>query len=245
MGRKTESCRGPRTTGGSSLLFFCYPSAHGFGESHGCRRHNGMLVSPRTLQPLLNSHRSVPTMKPRILASTRHLSLFVLALFFGANALQAGTQISSKEVKPVVEPEESRFKIYGWIEAGITVNPDDPKDHQNFGRLFTDRANEPLLNQATIIFERTLLPVPGEYDWGFRLQGLFGSDARFIHYLGEFDNTMHEIVQPDIVEAFFQLHTPWLTEGGIDFKVGQFVTLQGAEVINATGNFFYSHTYSF
>ena len=184
-------------------------------------------------------------MKQRILASTRHLSLFLLALFFGASALQAGTQVSSKEVKPVVEPEESRYKIYGWIEAGITLNPDDPKDHQNFGHLFTDRANEPLLNQATIIFERTLLPVPGEYDWGFRLQGLFGSDARFIHYLGELDNTMHEIVQPDVVEAYLQLHTPWLTEGGIDFKVGQFVTLQGAEVINATGNFFYSHTYSF
>ena len=183
-------------------------------------------------------------MKQKIIPAPRGITRFVIAFLLAASTLQAGTPLA-KEIKPVVEPEEPRFKIYGWIEGGITVNPDDPKDHQNFGHLFTDRSNEPLLNQAVIVLERALLPKPGEYDWGFKLQGLFGSDARFIHYLGELDNTMHEIVQPDIVEAYLQLHTPWLTEGGIDFKAGQFVTMQGAEVINATGNFFYSHTYSF
>ena len=157
----------------------------------------------------------------------------------------AGTPIVSDGKAAKETAPEPRFKIYGWIEGGITFNGDRPKDNQNFGHLFTDRANEPLLNQAVIVLERTLKPEPGQYDWGFRLQGLFGSDARFTHYLGEFDNTMHEIVQPDIVEAYAQLHTPWLTEGGIDFKLGQFVTLEGVEVINATGNFFYSHSYIF
>ena len=168
----------------------------------------------------------------------------LLGLAFAATApAHAGT--AAKDTKAAVKPEEPRFKIYGWVEAGITVNGDRPNDNQNFGHLFTDRANEPLLNQAVIVLERTLKPEPGQYDWGFRVQGLFGSDARFIHYFGELDNTMHEIVQPDIVEAYAQLHTPWLTEGGIDFKLGQFVTLEGVEVINATGNFFYSHTYIF
>ena len=177
---------------------------------------------------------------------TAHLTAaMLLGLALANPPARAGAPAKeAKEIKATA-PEESRFKIYGWLEAGITTNGDRPDDNQNFGHLFTDRANEPLLNQAVIVLERTLKPEAGQYDWGFRLQGLFGSDARFIHYFGELDNTMHEIVQPDIVEAYVQLHTPWLTEGGIDFKVGQFVTLEGVEVINATGNFFYSHSYIF
>ena len=44
----------------------------------------------------------------------------------------------SKEAKKVVEqpkPPEPRFKLYGWIEAGITGNPDSPVDNHNFGHL--------------------------------------------------------------------------------------------------------------
>ena len=64
-----------------------------------------------------------------------------------------------KEVKNVVatpKPPEPRFKLYGWIEGGITGNPDSPIDNHNFGHLFTDRANEPLLNQVSIVGERAL-----------------------------------------------------------------------------------------
>src|SRR5690349_3233748 len=97
---------------------------------------------------------------------------------------------TGKDGKETKKPEP-RFKIYGWIDSGITFNPSDPRDHQNFGHLFTDRANEPLLNQAVITAERTLKPEEGHWDWGFKLQLMLGSDARFIHYLGIFDNTMN------------------------------------------------------
>jgi hypothetical protein len=56
----------------------------------------------------------------------------------------------TKEVEQLVEqpkPAKLPFNIYGWIEAGITGNPGNPRDNHNFGQLFTDRANEPLLNQ--------------------------------------------------------------------------------------------------
>ena len=84
---------------------------------------------------------------------------------------------------------EPRFKIYGWIDSGITFNPGSPDDNQNFGRLFDDRSNEPLLNQAVITFERALAPEPGKFDWGFKFQFTYGSDARFIHSLGLFSGT--------------------------------------------------------
>ncbi len=149
--------------------------------------------------------------------------------------------------EPTVSPTpESRFKISGWIDSGITFNPDSPQDNQNFGRIFDDRANEPLLNQVVINFERALAPKLGEFDWGFKLQFMYGSDARFIHSLGLFDDTAAtSILQPDLVEAYLNLHFPVITEGGLDLKLGKFVTLEGAETIDPHTNFFYSHTYIF
>ncbi|MFN2622263.1 MAG: outer membrane beta-barrel protein [Chthoniobacterales bacterium] len=147
-----------------------------------------------------------------------------------------------------VEQEEakSRLAISGWIQSGITINPDSPKDNQNFGRFFDDRANEPLLNQLVLNFERVLVPKPGEFDWGFKVQMMYGSDTRFIHSLGLLDDTAtNSILQPDLVEAYLNLHFPILSEGGIDLKLGKFVTLEGAETIDPRTNFFYSHTYIF
>jgi len=89
------------------------------------------------------------------------------------------------------------------------------------------------------------MPQPGEFDWGFKLQFMYGSDARFIHSLGLFDRATNETVQPDLVEAYLNQHLPVITEGGLDLKLGKFVTLEGAETIDPRTNFFYSHTYIF
>jgi hypothetical protein len=53
------------------------------------------------------------------------------------------------------------------------------------------------------------------------------------------------LYQPDIPEAYLSLHLPILTEGGVDLKLGKFVTLEGAETIDPRTNVFYSHTYIF
>ena len=151
-----------------------------------------------------------------------------------------------EEPSPAALPSpEPRFKIYGWLESGVTFNPDEPKDRQNFGRLFDDRSNEPLLNQAVITFERTLSSSLSGFDWGFKLQGMIGSDARSIHSLGLLENSVRERIEPDLVEAYFAMHLPILSARGIDLKLGKFVTLEGAETIDPRSNFFYSHTYLF
>jgi hypothetical protein len=74
---------------------------------------------------------------------------------------------------------------------------------------------------------------------------MYGSDARTIHSLGLLDRAGHEILQPDVVEAYLNLHLPMMTDGGLDLKLGKFVTLEGAETIDPRTNFFYSHTYIF
>ena len=137
------------------------------------------------------------------------------------------------------------LKLSGHLEAGITVNPDDPSNGLNFGQLFTDRANSPLLNQLMLTAERPIDPKATGYDFGFKLQGMYGSDARYTHFLGELDRAFKDRNQLDIVEANVQAHLPLLTAGGIDAKLGQYATPLGSEVIDATGNFFYSHSYIF
>ena len=82
----------------------------------------------------------------------------------------------------------------------------------------------------------------------FKLQGFIGEDARYTHYLGELDYAIHSRTQLAPLEAHLLAHLPWVTpisQGGVDLKVGQFVTPLGAEVITAPDNPFYSHSYIF
>lgn len=137
------------------------------------------------------------------------------------------------------------LKIHGSAEAGFTINPDGPGNGLNYGQLFTDKANEPLLNQILLTVERPLDPKAEGDDYGFKLQGMLGTDARYTHFLGELDRTIHDRTQVDIVEANFLTHFAVLTDGGIDTKFGQYSTPLGAEVIDATANTFYSHSYIF
>jgi Putative beta-barrel porin-2, OmpL-like. bbp2 len=165
--------------------------------------------------------------------------MFCLLLF--ALPLSAGEIATPDAVAP-----SARFKLSGWVETGITANLDGAANGENFGHLFTDRANELLLNQFIISAERSLASSGDGFDWGFKAQFLYGSDARYIHSVGLFDNTQHDIVQPDIVEAWMIFHLPIPhSAGGLDIKAGKFVTLEGGETIDPRTNVFYSHSYIF
>jgi len=137
------------------------------------------------------------------------------------------------------------IKFTGQVDAGIVGNPQNPNDGVNFGQLFTDKANRPILNQLLLTLERDTDPKATSYDYGFKLQGLYGSDARIVHSLGLFDHAIHDRNQIDIVEADTSVHTPWLFEGGIDFKGGIYPTPLGFELIDPKTNPFYSHSYIF
>jgi hypothetical protein len=154
----------------------------------------------------------------------------------------AALPLSAQTLTPA--EEKARF-ISGWIETSFTANFDSPKDNQNFGRLFDDRSNELVVNQAVVNFERAMKKGP-EFDWGFKLQLLFGTDARYLHSLGlRFHQAENGQYQGDVPEVFLNLHLPVLTENGLDVKIGKFVTLVGFETVDPSGNTFYSHTYIF
>lgn len=136
-------------------------------------------------------------------------------------------------------------KISAHVEGGITVNGDNPDTGVNFGHLMTDRKQQLLLNQAMLTAEKPLSTEAKGFDWGFKLQGFYGSDARYTHFFNEFDRDIEDRNQVDIVEANLTAHLPILTDGGVDVKIGQYATPLGAEVIAAPANYLYSHSYIF
>ena len=163
--------------------------------------------------------------------------------------LPANTAATAAE-KPWTPPATvsewaSSIKFSGELEAGIVGNPQDPNNGINFGNLFTDKANRPILNQLSLTLERDLDPKATDYDVGFKFQPLYGSDARIVHSLGLFDHAIHDRNQLDVLEANVSVHTPWAFEGGIDFKGGIYPTPLGFELIDPKTNPFYTHSYIF
>ncbi len=132
------------------------------------------------------------------------------------------------------------------LQSGIIANPYRPSTGLNWGQLFTDHANQVQLNQLLLTANKPLDPKNSDYQWGFKVQFMYGSDARYTQFLGELNRVDPESrYQLDVVEANVLAHLPWITDGGIDLKVGQYPTPLGYETIDPSTNPFYSHSYIF
>ena len=137
----------------------------------------------------------------------------------------------------------STIKLGFQAEAGIVGNTQSPNSGRNFGALFDDSANRPVLNQLLATVSRDIDTKSSVVDVGFKLQVLYGSDARIIHTLGVFDQLIHDRNQLDVVEASVSVHLPYLFAGGLDVKAGIYPTPLGVEVIDPKANAFYTHSY--
>jgi hypothetical protein len=138
------------------------------------------------------------------------------------------------------------LKLNLQVDAGANYNAGHPNDKKNFGRLLDDKADTVLLNQVLLTVQRPLDATATGYDVGFKLQGLYGSDARYVRPPHEFSGTLaNDLNQIDLSEANVLVHTPWLTAGGVDWKVGRFTAPEGAETLDPSNNYFYSHSYIF
>lgn len=151
------------------------------------------------------------------------------------------------EGKPAEAPTTwlGSIKFSAQVEGGIIVNPDRPNNGLNFGQLFTDRANQVVVNQVLLGVQRPIDPKATDYDFGFQVQALYGTDARYVQFLGEMNYTFASRYQIAWIAANLQAHLPWLTPGGIDVKAGQYPTPLGFETIDPSTNPFYSHSYIF
>lgn len=131
--------------------------------------------------------------------------------------------------------EDSKLKIYGWIQNSYTGNANGvPRNGQNFGVTPNFKANQWMGNQYYLIFEKPL-EQNDEVNFGFRVDNLFGNDWSFNHSRGFGDtlNVNGRFAGYDTAQFYAEVHLPILTEGGLDIKGGRFYTLCGYEQVPA------------
>lgn len=137
----------------------------------------------------------------------------------------------------------STIKLTGHLDAGITVNTTTPDNGLNFGNPFNDRANQVMLNGLALTLERDVDTSAKTPDFGFKVQAVYGTDSRYTQLIGEFNRMTKTRETFDFTEAHVDAHLPYFTAAGMEVHAGILPTLEGIEVMDPTGNFFYSHSY--
>jgi hypothetical protein len=151
-----------------------------------------------------------------------------------------------------------RLQFYGWVEGGFYFNSEG-NTNQHFSTISRDGHREdyqipntgnsallgnvqsanPMLNQLWIGLKRDIDTRRG-FDWGFKTDFLFGSDAWLSQSYGDasFDYRGHARDYYVSVPQIYGLlgYRNW------SFKIGKFETLLGVEQLEASKTTFYSHS---
>jgi len=117
-----------------------------------------------------------------------------------------------------------------YLQGGYTYNFENPDSQENGLRVFDHKANNFTLDLAQVVFTKDA-PVGGV---GYKLKLSAGETAKLIHAsgLGKSDDSF------DLTEAYINYVAP--LGKGLKFQLGKFVTMHGAEVIEAKDDMNYS-----
>jgi len=141
--------------------------------------------------------------------------------------------------------DQEEFKLFegvevgGWIQVGYTSQPTAFNSPAQSKRV--------MLNQGWIYLDKAATSECGEWGWGYHADFIYGADATntqsFGNNPGQFD--IDPGFQHGSREAWAipQLYAE-VTNGDWTVKAGHFYTLHGYEVVQATGNFFFTHAYT-
>jgi hypothetical protein len=141
-------------------------------------------------------------------------------------------------------------QMSGFVDTSYTYNFNEPNSRVSGFRVFDTRAEDFMINNAELVVEK---PVSAESPLGFRADIDWGTDMEVVGGvttgLGANAHThgqSGEVAVSDEVELQ-QAYAEYLVPvgNGIDVKVGKFVTLHGAEVIEAKDNWNFSRSYLF
>lgn len=166
-----------------------------------------------------------------------------------------------------INPNESSYMkdlgltIGGWAEVSASANFNGSDDRFNGPVTFHDRTGEVQMNQAYLWLQKAVTVGGDKFDWGFRADVMYGTDAIFTqaygnptfnpntgavtHNRGNWDlrlaNTgrFYGVALP---QAYAEFNLPF--GNGIDVKVGHFYTPMGYEVVTAPDNMFITHAYT-
>jgi hypothetical protein len=145
--------------------------------------------------------------------------------------------------------DENRMAVSGWTEVSFTASSDSVS---NLPMGFNYRANEFLLQQNWVRFERTVVTSgTSEPTFGFRSDWILpGSDYRFTLARGVFNglltanNGEPNLYGIDPIQFYAEAYFPTIGRG-MDVKVGRVFCQYGVEANDAPSNALLSHAYTF
>jgi hypothetical protein len=160
-------------------------------------------------------------------------------LMAGLTALGIGNAIS-----------KANLNLYGYVEAGYFHDFSSPNSGTGPTFIgFNSYKNTVVLNKIDMSLERTVDATQKQFDAGFHVEGLWGTDAPFIHSNGLLDNQTGRY-QWDLVQAYVDVAVPGLP---MRIRAGKWIELAGFEQFSANiyGAFgdpskaFYTYSYQF
>jgi hypothetical protein len=139
---------------------------------------------------------------------------------------------------------QDEFKLFegvdvgGWIQLGYSSRPTAFNDATQDDRI--------LLNQGWIYLDKAAESECGEWAWGYHADFVYGADGANTQSFGNDRGNF------DFADGFDHGRQQWaipqlyaeISNGDWTVKGGHFYTLHGYEVVQATGNFFYTHAYT-
>ncbi len=145
--------------------------------------------------------------------------------------------------------EKNRMQVSGWTDVSFTASS---AEHSNLPMGFNYRANEFLLQQNWLRFERSVVTSDTtEPSFGFRSDWILpGSDYRFTLPRGIFNSQLtHSNGQPDLygidpIQFYAEAYFPNVFKG-MDVKFGRMFCQYGVETFDAPSNALLSHAYTF
>lgn len=168
-----------------------------------------------------------------------------------------------------INPNESSFmkdlglSVGGWVEASVSANFNGSDDRFNGTVTFHDRTGEVQMNQAYVWLQKAVTVGGDKFDWGGRIDVMYGTDAVFTQAYGvptfnpgDWNATTHNRGNWDLrlantgrfyglalPQAYAQFNLPF--GNGVEVKVGHFYTPLGYEVVTAPDNLFITKPYAF
>jgi len=131
----------------------------------------------------------------------------------------------------------------GWVQAGVTVNGEDPADNINGPVLTNDRHGDPQMNELWLYFHRPVDTGGYGVDVGGRVDLLYGTDWRvaYLHGYGFEDeiNTVDNLYGFAVPQMYLEVAV-----NNLSVKLGRMTGVLGYEIVPPMGNFFYSHSYA-
>ncbi len=128
--------------------------------------------------------------------------------------------------------------LSGFVDASYVYNTQRPKSRTSSLRVFDTEANGFQPNAMEIVLQK---PVSEESPVGFRTDLDFGEDAEVVGSVTTgLGSTTDEV---DLQQMYAEALLPF--GNGLNVKMGKFVTLHGAEVIESKDNWNFSRSYLF